>query len=399
MDNSEELPDLTADEERLLDMLVEYDRSLADGTLSPVETQKPADVTAEIADQLARGKHLLELLATIGDGRDDDEMSLSGYSHVDAAPSPGSPEDLFALFHSSSQAPRQLGRFVVLRELGVGGHGVVLLAFDPVLKRNVALKVPRSEDLVSAAMRRRFLREARAAARLTHPNLVSVYEVGEVGPVGYIASAYCTGPSLATWLKEQDQPLAPRLAADLIVQLAEAMQYAHGQGVLHRDIKPSNVLLEPLPAGSEAAESTNRSFPFVPKLVDFGLAKLEGIPGTDTLSGVAMGTPGYMAPEQVEGRLDEIGAATDVYGLGLVLYECLTGQRPFVGNSDADTMQRILTEEPTPPSRLRDRIGADIEAICLKCLEKSPGRRYASARRLSMTCGGSWPASRSKRGA
>ena len=238
----------------------------------------------------------------------------------------------------------------------MGGHGVVLLAFDPVLKRQVAIKIPRPEATVSSALRRRFVREARAAARLTHPNLVSVYEVGEVGRLGYIASAYCAGPSLATWLHERGQPLGSRDAARLLEQLADAVHYAHSQGVVHRDIKPSNVLLEPLAENKDVPlDADDETLPFVPKLVDFGMAKLEGLAGSDTVSGVAIGTPGYMAPEQVEGRVADIDARTDVYGLGTVLYETLTGMRPFAGESDAELMRRILDEDPTSPSRAAQR--------------------------------------------
>ena len=161
------------------------------------------------------------------------------------------------------------------------------------------------------------------------------------------------------------------------------MQYAHSQGVLHRDIKPSNILLEPEGSQESDGKSATAELPFVPKLVDFGLAKLAGTPGTDTISGVALGTPGYMAPEQVEGRMAEIGPATDVYGLGAVLYETLAGQRPFIGRTDADCLQRILTEDPPPPSRIRPGVGRDLDAICLKCLEKQPTRRYATAQALA----------------
>ena len=354
MNQPEDLPDLTADEERLLDLLVEYDQALADGTLAPADTHVPLHVGTEYADQLARGKHLLELMATIGDQRDQDDIEAGTVqATTDAESSSDHFDEIMTPRYGDSRSPQHLGRFVIERELGVGGHGVVLLAFDPVLKRQVALKVPRSEDMMSAELRRRFLNEARAAARLTHPNLVSVYEVGEAGRVGYIASAYCPGPSLATWLKKEIGPLAPRHAARLITQLAEAMHYAHSQGVLHRDIKPSNVLLEPKTVACELAAGPEDEFPFVPKLVDFGLAKLSGTAGTETRSGVAMGTPGYMAPEQVAGRVDEIGPATDVYGLGAVLYELLTGQRPFVGTCEADCLHRILSEEPVAPSRFR----------------------------------------------
>jgi tetratricopeptide (TPR) repeat protein/tRNA A-37 threonylcarbamoyl transferase component Bud32 len=384
MNQREEFPDLSADEERLLDMLVEYDQALADGTLAPSETHVPLRTGTEYADQLARGKHLLELMATIGNQRDQDDIEIgAAQSMAEAKLSAGNLDEILTPGRGNFPTIQHLGRFVIERELGIGGHGVVLLAFDPVLKRQVALKVPRSEDMMSAELRRRFLNEARAAARLTHPNLVSVYEVGEAGRVGYIASAYCTGPSLATWLKEKIGLLAPRPAARLIKQLAEAMHYAHSQGVLHRDIKPSNVLLEPKAAGGEFGAVSDDAFPFVPKLVDFGLAKLSGNGGAETRSGVAMGTPGYMAPEQVAGRVDEIGPATDVYGLGAVLYELLTGQRPFIGTCEADCLHRILSEEPTAPSRFSGASGPDIEAICLKCLEKNPARRYVSAQALA----------------
>jgi hypothetical protein len=270
MNQPDEFPDLSADEERLLDMLVEYDQALADGTLAPAETHVPLRVGTEYTDQLARGKHLLELMATIGNQRDQDEIEIGAApAMTDAEPSDGDPDEILTPGRGNYSTTQQLGRFVIERELGVGGHGVVLLAFDPVLKRQVALKVPRSEDMMSAELRRRFLNEARAAARLTHPNLVSVYEVGEAGRVGYIASAYCPGPSLATWLRKKIGLLAPRPAARLIKQLAEAMHYAHSQGVLHRDIKPSNVLLEPTIAGGELEAIPDDEFPYVPKSAAF----------------------------------------------------------------------------------------------------------------------------------
>jgi len=382
MDLPDDLPDLSPDEERWLNQMVEYHQNLADGTLTASDTQPRLENHPDVDDRLARGKHLLDLLATIGEQRDDEEIGQLGPNgETTAAPEADSAVD-FATWQQERPAAQRLGRFTIVQELGIGGHGVVLLAFDTVLKRHVALKIPRSETMMSAALRRRFLREARAAARLTHPNLVSVYEVGEAGRIGYIAAAYCAGPSLAQWLSEQQAPPAPRQVARLIAQLADAMQYAHSQGVLHRDIKPSNVLLDPEGISTPAAVSAEE-FPFVPKLTDFGLARLEGSPGTDTLSGVAIGTPGYMAPEQVEGRVADIGPATDVYGLGAIMYEVLTLQRPFVGTSDADCMQRILHEDPLPPSRWRSDIDRDIESICLKCLEKQPGRRYASPQALA----------------
>jgi tetratricopeptide (TPR) repeat protein/tRNA A-37 threonylcarbamoyl transferase component Bud32 len=380
MDIANEPPDLSPDEERLLGRLVEYEQALADGTPIPVEKSESPAAGGDLEDQLARGKHLLELMAAIGQEHDEEILPRPG----DGAAQPTDRlEDVLLALQRQCKAPQHLGRFLIQRELGVGGHGVVLMAFDPVLKRQVALKVPRSEALISSALRRRFLLEARAAARLTHPNLVSVYEVGEIGNVGYIASAFCSGPSLAQWLHERREPLAPRQAAQLIVQLAEATQYAHSQGILHRDIKPSNVLLDADGGPTFGGESSSDALPFVPKLGDFGLAKFEDTTSSETVTGVAIGTPGYMAPEQVEGRTTDIGPATDVYGLGAVLYEALTGQRPFSGTSNADCMQRVLTEEALAPSRMRPAISADLDAICLKCLEKQVSRRYPSAQALA----------------
>lgn len=382
MDIANELDDLSPDEERLLGRLVEYQQALAEGTPIPEAAEQDA-APGDLADQLARGKHLLELMATIGEARDDEMLPLNGGDTPALQTTTDPLEDVLSALHGQCKAPQHLGRFLIQRELGVGGHGVVLLAFDPVLKRQVALKVPRREALLSSALRRRFLLEARAAARLTHPNLVSVYEVGEAGSVGYIASAFCSGPTLAQWLHTRREPLSPRQAAQLIAQLADAMQYSHSQGVLHRDIKPSNVLLDDCGPMVDSEAAAGDVLPFVPKLGDFGLAKLEGTTSNETITGVALGTPGYMAPEQVEGRIAAIGPATDVYGLGAVLYEALTGERPFSGRSDAECTQRVLSEEPTAPSQLRPAISADLEAICLKCLEKQPGQRYSSAQALA----------------
>jgi len=292
-----------------------------------------------------------------------------------------------ALVASNGAGPRlkQLGRFEIERELGRGGLGVVFLAHDPVLRRQVALKVPRPEVLLSREASARFDREAQTVARLTHPNLVPVFEIGQAGVIKFIASAYCPGPNLAVWLRDRAGPMGATSAALVVAQLADAVQYAHTQGVLHRDIKPSNVLLEPRDRQTDltAQPSHDQALPFVPKLVDFGLAKLDGNEQGETRTGIALGTPGYMAPEQVEGRLAQIGPETDVYGLGTVLYELLTGRCPFAASSDMHSARLILSEEPQRPRQLNRGIPADLEAICLKCLEKSPARRYRSAAELA----------------
>jgi WD40 repeat protein len=273
-----------------------------------------------------------------------------------------------------------LGRFQVRRELGRGTFGLVFLAYDPQLCREVALKVPRPEALVAPELRDRFLREARAAAALNHPNLVHVYETGAVGPVCYIASAYCPGTTLAAWLKERDPaavvPVRP--AAALLATLAEAVEHAHGRGVVHRDLKPSNVLLEPVPGG--AADALD----FVPRIADFGLAKVLADGNTSaTWSGTLVGTPVYMAPEQAAGKSKEIGPAADVYALGTILYELLAGHPPFHGETVLDVLEQVCCREPVPPSRLRPGVPRDLETICLKCLQKESARRYPSAQALA----------------
>jgi WD40 repeat protein/serine/threonine protein kinase len=294
----------------------------------------------------------------------------------------------------------QLGHFRLIRRLGAGGHGIVYLAHDQRLGRLVALKVPRPDRLGSPALQCRFLREARAAAGLDHPNLVPVYETGKSGPFCYIASAYCEGPTLAIWLRGRAEPVPPADAAGLVASLADAVQHAHERGILHRDIKPANVLL----AGNgeqgtgNSEESNSPVFPVLccqhPKLTDFGLAKLcepwpertlpeECDADEATRTGTVLGTPQYMAPEQAQGRIDEIGPATDTYALGALLYEVLAGRPPFRGGTDLDTLRLVLHEEPEAPRLLRREVPRDLEAICLTCLEKDPRRRYPSARALA----------------
>jgi WD40 repeat protein/serine/threonine protein kinase len=275
-------------------------------------------------------------------------------------------------------AARKFGRFEILRELGRGGLGVVFLAHDPVLNRQVAIKIPRPEALMTPDLRMRFSREAQAAARLTHPHLVSVYEVGEVGPICYIASAFVEGPNLAIWLRGCRPAPTARQAAAIVAVLADAMQYAHQHGVLHRDLKPSNVLLEPAcqPSGGD---STSGGIEFTPKITDFGLAKLAEGTSDFTRTGLVLGTPAYMAPEQAHGKLNEIDARTDVYGLGAILFELLTGHPPCAGSSEADTLRRVVTDEPTFRGEALRALPADLRAIALKCLEKEPRRRYQSA--------------------
>jgi eukaryotic-like serine/threonine-protein kinase len=267
-----------------------------------------------------------------------------------------------------------LGRFEVLDHIGSGGFGFVVRAQDRLLGREVALKMPLPERLLSAGDVHRFLREARAAARLDHPNIVRVYDAGELGPLGYfIASEFCAGLSLRQWLKEQSTPVPPRVAARWVAALADAVQHAHERGILHRDIKPDNVIL----TGGAGPDD------FIPRLTDFGLAKLLEEAGDDTRSGVRIGTPAYMAPEQAASGQGEVGPVADIYALGATLYEIMTGRPPFRGETDADTLRLVIDADPVALRALWPGLPRDLDTICQKCLRKDPSRRYASAAALA----------------
>jgi WD40 repeat protein/tRNA A-37 threonylcarbamoyl transferase component Bud32 len=252
--------------------------------------------------------------------------------------------------------------YEVLGELGRGGMGVVYKARQTKLNRLVAVKMILSGAHAGSEERQRFLTEAEAVARLQHPNIVQIHEIGEAGGYAFFSLEFCPGGPLAA--KLNGTPLPAQEAARLVEALARAVQAAHEAGVVHRDLKPANVLL--------LADGT-------PKITDFGLAKkLEGGAG-QTASGAILGTPSYMAPEQAEGKSGKVGPAADVYALGAVLYELLTGRPPFKAATALDTVLQVLSEEPVPPRRLLPRLPRDLETICLKCLHKEPRKRYASA--------------------
>jgi tetratricopeptide (TPR) repeat protein len=255
--------------------------------------------------------------------------------------------------------------YEVLGELGRGGMGVVYKARQLGLNRLVALKMILSGVHAGQQELARFQVEAEAVARLQHPHIVQIHEVGEVDGRPYFSLEYVEGGSLARRLNGTPWAAAP--AAGLVETLARAMDYAHQRGIVHRDLKPANVLL--------AEDGT-------PKVADFGLAKHRESQVGLTATGAIVGTPSYMAPEQAGGN-KEVGPPVDVYALGAVLYELLTGRPPFRAATPLDTIHQVLQEEPVPPSRLQPRVPPDLETICLKCLEKLPAKRYASAGELA----------------
>lgn len=275
------------------------------------------------------------------------------------------------------------GRFHIERLLGHGGHGVVYLALDPILGRRIALKIPQPEVLLDPEMRERFLREARSAALLNHPNIVSVYEAGATGGVCFIAMEYCPGRSLAEFLAEQPRPrLSPCGWANVFLLLADALGYTHERGVLHRDVKPGNILLFPVRNEGQDGAATNE-LAFVPKLTDFGLAKVLEESATRTRTQLGAGTPLYMSPEQAARRRKDVDGRSDVHGLGVVMYEALTGKSPFEAESLLGVLEAVRQRQPMAPRRVNATIPTDLSTICLKCLEKSPNNRYQSAAELA----------------
>jgi WD40 repeat protein/serine/threonine protein kinase len=291
-------------------------------------------------------------------------------------------------------AALKIRRFEILEEIGRGGHGVVFRANDRVLRRLVALKLPRPEVLRSKEMRRRFVAEAQVVAALDHLNVIKVFDAGFEATVCYIAQELCDGPSLAVWLRERPATaIRADVAASVILELARGLEHAHQRGVLHRDLKPANVLLKPHAANpsdsgwelSAEGETTARLFPYTPKLGDFGICKAFDVDpeGTATRTGMVLGTAAYMAPEQAVGSASEVGPQSDIYSLGAILYEMLTGQPPFRGETSADVLKQVLVDEPVSIRETRRDVPAALDAICLKCLEKTTTRRYATAAELA----------------
>jgi WD40 repeat protein/serine/threonine protein kinase len=322
----------------------------------------PISALEEVAEHLERCPRCeaaLEALDHTSDPVIDSLRSLSGEPIPPVPPAAPMP------------SPSRVGEYEILGELGRGGMGVVYKACHEKLRRVVALKMLPGGEFAGDGYRARFHAEAEAVARLQHPNIVQIFDFGEwtgaaAGPpVPYFTLEYVDGGNLSARLG--GKPQHPDRAAEWLLTLARAVHYAHGQGIVHRDLKPSNVLLT----------ADGRL-----KLCDFGVAKVLTGSAHETLGGLLVGTPEYMAPEQADGQARHAGPAADVFALGAILYTMLTGRPPFQSTSMLETLQQVRSQDPVPTRRLQPSVPHDLETICLKCLQKEPRRRYASAAAL-----------------
>ena len=270
--------------------------------------------------------------------------------------------------------PKRLNRFEILRPLGQGGYGSVFLAKEVNLNREVAIKFPNPQVLTRVDLKQRFIRESRAASLLSHPNIIAIYEAGNDRGIYFLATEYVNGSTLESVLSQSGQPDVA-CAADIIITLADAMAHAHDRGVLHRDLKPANILIKL----DDAEENPYTNIQERIRIADFGLASDLRDSTQQTRSGAMIGTPAYMAPEQISGISKSHEPACDIYSLGCILYRLLVGVVPFEFETTIETMRAVQDREPKAPRRINPNVPKDLEAVCLKCLSKKPRDRYPSA--------------------
>ena len=286
---------------------------------------------------------------------------------------------------SAGGSTRQaFGRFALLAKVGRGGCGVVYQAHDPDTDRVVALKIPRDDFGMDEFVFERIQREAKIVAGLEHAGIMPVYEAGQLDGVGYIVSQFCPGPDLGKWLQTHHDDLTPRQAAQLVADLAEALDYAHRRGVVHRDVKPGNVLLQPLGDDNTTSANDTDELPFVPRLTDFGLARMQSDEWSQTRTSMVIGTPLYMAPECFSKESGKWAAACDTYALGALFYQLLTGAPPIQGGDGfGELLDRIRHERPPLAHEVNDRVPTELSVICNKCLAKEPSGRYETAAEMA----------------
>jgi WD40 repeat protein/predicted Ser/Thr protein kinase len=354
-----------SDDVHLSDLLLHWEELREQGqTVAPEELCRDCP---ELLEPLRQQIQTLQAMDAVLQAQETREaMALTGPHDPAGAQPTSSPAPTVRQPGKASKERPRIAGYEVLRELGRGGMGVVYKARQLSLNRVVALKMILAGPHAAPEDLARFRTEIEAIARLEHPNLVRVYEVGEQDGRPYFAMEFVDGRDLHDKIAATPQP--PREAAELVETLARAMHAVHQHGIVHRDLKPANVLLT-----SEG----------VPKVSDFGLAKRLDAAGGPTLSGAVLGTPGYMAPEQAAGQGKAIGPATDIYALGAILYEMLTGRPPFQAEKPWDVILQVEAAEPVTPRRLQPKVPRDLETICLKCLRKEPAKRYASALALA----------------
>lgn len=344
--------------------------------LTDDQEQKLADVIAELTDQVCRG----QLADFDGACRQNPELAaelrrlwgailITDTAGAAADEAPGAsppPGDDSSANWRSLRLPTTIGDYDLLEEVGRGGMGVVFRARQRSLDREVAMKMILRGRLASDADMQRFLAEAAATASLQHPSIVPVYEVGDIDGRPFFSMKFIEGQTLAE--RVATGPLPPREAARIVAQIARGLSVAHEAGILHRDMKPSNILI-----GRDGQAM----------ITDFGLAKQVGAKVDLTRTGMLVGTPAYMSPEQASGRRTDIGPASDLYSLGSVLYFALTGRPPFVAETPMELVMLVIEQDPIPPRALRPSVDRDLEMITVRCLQKPADLRYASAAALA----------------